>query len=266
MQQKYSSELELFESQLKHFVPANSFDAHAHLYQHDAAITGLPDSAENKQGDSGWHEYSHNLELWMGERRPSAGLFFAIPKPDLNRPAANQFLLNELKDQPESRALLLVTPLDQPSEIEKQIEAGGYVGFKVYHVYADRAETFQAEPQEYIPEWIWEIADQRSLAIMLHIVRPRAIADPINQAYIQEHCYQYPNAKLILAHAARGFCGNHTVEGIASLRSLDNVFFDTSAVCEPQAFEAILREFGTSRLMFGTDFSVDIECLVLQRI
>lgn len=256
MQQNFPSELELFESQLKHFVPPNSFDAHAHLYQHDTAITGLPESAENEQGDSGWNEYCHNLELWMGDRRPSAGLFFAIPKPDLNRPAANQFLLNELKDQPESRALLLVTPQDNPSEIETQIDAGGYAGFKVYHVYAEREETFQAEPQEYIPEWIWEIADKRSLAIMLHIVLPRAIADPVNQTYIQEHCLQYPHAKLILAHAARGFCGNHTVEGIASLRSLDNVFFDTSAVCEPQAFEAILREFGTSRLMFGTDFSV----------
>lgn len=256
MQQQDNSELALFEKQLKQFVPPNSFDAHAHLYPHDTAITGLPKVAENEQGESGWNEYCENLELWMGDRRPVAGLFFAIPKRKLDRPASNQYLLNQLQDQPGSRALLLVTPADQPAEIESQIDAGGYVGFKVYHIFAQREDTFQAEPQEYIPEWIWEIAHARSLAIMLHIVRPRAIADPINQVYIQEHCRQYPQAKLILAHAARGFCGNHTVEGIASLRGIDNVFFDTSAVCEPQAFEAIIREFGTTRLMFGTDFSV----------
>ncbi|MCA9017085.1 MAG: hypothetical protein KDA77_17265, partial [Planctomycetaceae bacterium] len=86
MPQNFPSELELFESQLKHFVPPHSFDAHAHLYQHDPAITGFPEAAENEQGDSGWREYCHNLELWMGDRRPSAGLFFAIPKRNLKRP------------------------------------------------------------------------------------------------------------------------------------------------------------------------------------
>jgi len=167
-----------------------------------------------------------------------------------------QFILSELSDQPGCRALLLVTPEDSPEEVEAQIISGKYSGFKVYHVYASRKNTLEAEPQEYIPEWVWELSNRYSLAIMLHMVRARAMADPINQSYIREHCLQYPNAKLILAHAARGFCGNHTTEGIASLRGLDNVFFDTSAVCESQPFEAILREFGTSRLMFGTDFSV----------
>jgi len=256
MNSRFPDDRELFESQLKNFVPPNSFDAHAHLYRPDDAISGLPESAENEHGVSGWKEFCHNLELWMGPLRPSAGLFFAIPKPTLNRPAANQFILSELEDQPGSRALLLVTPQDSPDEVETLIQSGNYSGFKVYHVYADRKDTLQAEPQEYIPEWVWELSNQYSLAIMLHMVRDRAIADPINQTYIQNHCIQYPHAKLILAHAARGFCGNHTVEGIASLRGLDNVFFDTSAVCEPQPFEAILREFGTSRLMFGTDFSV----------
>jgi glutamate-1-semialdehyde 2,1-aminomutase len=61
---------------------------------------------------------------------------------------------------------------------------------------------------------------------------------------------------LILAHGARGFCAQHTVEGIGALRGLGNVYFDTSAICEPGAFEAILREFGPRRLMFGTDFTV----------
>ena len=51
------------------------------------------------------------------------------------------------------------------------------------------------------------------LLIMLHMVLDRAIADERNQQYIREHCVRYPNARLVLAHAARGFCGAHTVEG-----------------------------------------------------
>jgi glutamate-1-semialdehyde 2,1-aminomutase len=61
---------------------------------------------------------------------------------------------------------------------------------------------------------------------------------------------------LILAHAARGFCAWHTVEGIESLRGLENVYFDTSVVCEPGAMQAILRVFGASRLMYGSDWPV----------
>ncbi len=116
--------------------------------------------------------------------------------------------------------------------------------------------TFEAPTEAFLPDWAWELADRRGLAIMLHIVRAGALADPINQAYIRQHCLRYPNARLILAHAARGFCGAHTVAGIASLRGLDNIYFDTSAVCEAAPLEAILREFGPRRLLFGTDFPV----------
>ena len=158
--------------------------------------------------------------------------------------------------QPGSRALMLIHPKDDPSSVEAEVEASGFVGFKVYHVYADRQDTFNAECHEFLPDWAWEIANRRSLAIMLHIVRSRALADPSNQQAIRAHCLKYPGARLILAHAARGFCAAHTVEGIASLRGIENVYFDTSAICEPPAYEAILREFGPRRLLFGTDQDV----------
>src|SRR4029078_8839951 len=113
-----------------------------------------------------------------------------------------------------------------------------------------------ARPEEYIPRWAWELADRHGLCIMLHIVMRRSLADPANQHYIRQHCLEFPNARLVLAHAARGFCGRHTVEGISSLRGLGNLFFDTSVICEPDAMQAILGTFGPTRLMLGTDFPV----------
>jgi glutamate-1-semialdehyde 2,1-aminomutase len=91
---------------------------------------------------------------------------------------------------------------------------------------------------------------------MLHMVKPRALADAAHQRYIRERCLAYPHAKLVLAHCARGFNPRHTVEGIDSLRGLDNVFFDNSANCEATAHEAILRAFGPTRLFFGLDHPV----------
>ena len=132
----------------------------------------------------------------------------------------------------------------------------GFRGFKAYHMFAPVADTYEAALGDFLPEWAWELAQRHELAIMLHMVRRRALSDPDNQAYIRDHCRRYAHAKLILAHAARGFCAQHTIEGIEALRGVENVYFDTSAICESGALEAVLRVFGPSRLMFGTDWPV----------
>ena len=89
------------------------------------------------------------------------------------------------------------------------------------------------------------VAHELGLTITLHIVRDRALADPLNQATIKRYCQDFPNMRLILAHAARGFNPWHTIEGIDSLRGLSNVFFDTSAVTEAGAFRSHRRDYGT---------------------
>ncbi len=215
-----------------------------------------PALAENGPENVTRSVYTDRVSMWMPDRCPTGGLFFPWPTKTLDVDAANRHLADQMKGDPNSRGLMMVTPRQQPSDVERQIDDHGFVGFKVYHLFAERKETMFAPTEEFIPEWAWEMADRRGLVIMLHMVRPRALAEPENQQYIRDRCQRYPGAKLILAHAARGFCGKHTVRGIDSLRGLDNVYFDTSAVCESAAFEAILRVFGPTRLLFGTDFCV----------
>ncbi len=248
---------ELFDvSGLRKFVPQNSFDVHAHLYRGIDANKSLPQNLEDNAGNVGFTSYCQALQSWMGDLCPTDGLFFPFPKAGIDRSAANRFLHDELIQRPNSRGLMLIGMDDQPAAVEDAVSQNGWSGFKVYHVYAARQQTDEAEIGEFLPAWIWEIANQRELVIMLHMVRSRALADPLNQQYIRKHCLQFPHARLILAHAARGFCGRHTVEGINSLRGLDNVFFDTSAICEADPLQVILQKFGPNRLMFGTDFPI----------
>lgn len=249
-------DLDLWQRHLADFVPPDAFDAHAHLWRVVDLGSPTPALAANGPEVVTRAVYDGRLSLWMPDRCPTGGLFFPFPTRVLDVESANRHLADELRTDPQSRGLMIATPRQDPAKVERQLEADGFIGFKVYHLFAERTDTLFAGTAEFIPEWAWELADQRNLAIMLHMVLPRAVAEPENQRYIREHCRQYPNAKLILAHAARGFCGRHTVEGIASLRGLDNVFFDTSAVCEASAFEAILEAFGPSRLWFGADFCV----------
>ena len=128
-------------------------------------------------------------------------------------------------------------------------------GFKIDHVSAAE-DTLNTRVEDFLPAWMWEIADRFDLVITLDMVCGRAIADPDNGRAFRECCRRYSNARVVLAHGACAFGTALTVEAIDSLRGLDNVFFDTSANCEPGAFQVILRVFGTRRLLYGSDFPV----------
>jgi len=254
--QYHDSDRQFFEKQLRSFVPPHSFDAHAHLYDLRQIIP------EVDHGDiSGPPQIDHevlvrSMRQWMGDRVVTDGLYFPYPTRELNCRMANNFLASALQDRPGSRGLMVIRPDDDPAAVEDQLKQHSFVGFKVYHVFVKRTDTFAAEQGEFLPEWAWELADRYGLAIMMHMVLSRALGDPRNQSYIRQHCRKYPGAKLVLAHAGRGFNARHTVDGIDFLRGLSNVMFDTSAVCEPTAFEAIIRAFGVTRLMYGSDFPV----------
>jgi glutamate-1-semialdehyde 2,1-aminomutase len=238
----------LFEKELGSFVPTDVFDAHAHLF--DLAHLGEPGPA------IGFEDYRRFQSRWMGDRAPKEGLFFPFPKREVDLQAANTFLHREVSTAEGSRGLALIRPDDDPSRVETEMSERGWAGLKVYHVFAERLDTMNAECGEFLPEWAWEIAHRQGLVLMLHLVLPRALAEERNQKYIRRHCLDYPEAKLILAHAARGFCGRHTLEGIGALRGLHNVYFDTSAICEPEPLAAVLETFGPSRLLYGSDFPV----------
>ncbi len=251
------SDCELFDRKLRSWMPPASFDFHAHLYDLRMLVPGSTADSFEGPAEVRYATYLDHQRSWLGDRCPAGTLFFPFPARMLDTAAANRFLLDEIGPRRTSLAgLMIIKPTDDPDSVEAQVARDGWSGFKVYHVFAARSDSFLAEPGEFLPDWAWEIADRRGLVIMLHMVLKRALADERNQRYIREHCVRYPSARLVLAHAARGFCAAHTVEGIDSLRGLDNVWFDTSAICEPAALEAILRTFGTTRLLYGSDFPV----------
>lgn len=244
-----AADRELFEAKIGEFVPPDAFDAHAHWYELGHLIEG----AETPVGFDAMLE---SMRKWMGDRVISEGLYFGFPTRTVDRKAENRFVADQVRAHPGCAGLMLISPDDDPAEVERTLIEDRFSGFKVYHVFAEREDTFNAEQGEFLPDWAWEIADRRGLWITMHMVLPRALSDPRNLSYILEKCRNYRGANLVLAHAARGFNAGHTIDAIDKLRGLDNVYFDTSAICEPAAFEAIIRATGTTRLMYGSDFPV----------
>lgn len=247
---------ELFDRELNSFVPRRLFDAHAHWYCADHFLPGdVPALVKSGPPVAGSAEFDRQMEPLIPDRK-TEGLFFPFPHPTVDANAENEFLFQELQKRPGSRGQMLITPDQDPEFIRESVRRFGFVGLKCYHVYSPRRPTFDSLIEEYLPEEQVRIAHEEGLSITLHMVRARALADVANQQTIRHYCERYPNMRLILAHAARGFNAHHTILGIESLRGLHNVWFDTSAVTDCGAIEAIINVMGHKRVLYGSDFPV----------
>jgi len=247
---------ELFDRELDSFVPPTIFDAHGHWYRADHfAAEAMPVLVRSGPAVAGSAAFDEAMGQFCPNRRIE-GLFFPFPHAGLCVDAANDFLHQQLRERPGARGQMLITPSQDPEFIRETVRRQAFVGLKCYHVYSSRQPTFDSLIDEFLPESQVRVAHEEGLSITLHIVRARALADPANQQWIRSHCERYPNMRLILAHAARGFNPHHTMLGIDSLCGLNNVWFDTSAVTDSGAIEAIVRTFGHTRVLYGADFPV----------
>ncbi len=240
------------------FLPDQIFDAHAHLFTHEHLAEDSADGfldTPNPQGLAEFYEYSE----WLHPQgRTNGGLFFGLAFLG-DRVGNNEYISAEVHSPLGKNAFgqMIVSPDMSAEYVHSEVKRLGMVGLKCYHTMANVAgPTWHAPIEAYLPEAQMRVANELGLTITLHMVRDRALADPINQATIRRYCETYPNMQLILAHAARGFNPWHTIEGIHSLQGLDNVWFDTSAVTEAGAFEAIIETMEHHRLLYGTDFHV----------
>lgn len=242
------------------FLPESVFDIHAHLYRLSDLDVPAPGPLTEGPAEATVGVWRRHLAKQVKPAHLKGGLFCPFPPFPSRRPgrlqAANEFVVAQAASDRSSKFLALISSRMPPEQVERFLGHPQMAGFKPYHFYSLTKPTFRAAVEDYLPEWAWKTADRRGLIIMLHLVRDLALADPGNQRQIVEMCSRYPGARLILAHAARGFHARNTINGLPALRGLGNVWFDTSGICEPGALRAILQEFGPRRLLWGSDFPV----------
>lgn len=234
---------------LSDFLPSRIIDMHTHLYRftEEQQISGTIEA-------DGMTLHSTMQDL-LGPRVEQY-LSFPFPLKDLQFDSANAHICEESLKHEFIRGLMIIKPEDDPDQVRATVQKQSICGFKCYHHYAACGDTFEASVEEFLPDWAWEIADQQNLIIMLHLVKSQALSDPDNLGYLRDRLTRFKNARLVLAHCARGFAARNTLEGLETVRQFENLFFDTSAVCEPAAMEAIIRSTGVTRLMYGSDYPV----------
>ena len=88
---------------------------------------------------------------------------------------------------------------------------------------------------------------------MLHVSKPRGMADDENLAEIARLVRDFPNCHFILAHCGRCFIPPNMESALDKLPVAENLWVDTSAVCDLGVFMELLRRYDRSRILFGTD-------------
>ena len=247
---------------LDDFLPDRIFDAHAHLY--DASfVSGSANGggAFSIRDHCEVAEYMEDMKPLLGNREVRLNIVTtpdgSMAKADSHdRQASTAFLVDQLTRFPGHVGEVIVGPDDTQNEIVAMLQHPNIRGFKCYHLMAHKKPTMDAAIEAYLPESAWEVADQKGFAITLHMVKDKALSDPINRDYIVRMAKRYPNAVLILAHAARSFAAWTAVEAVDAVKSLDNVWFDFSGICESPAEFQIMRKCGVDRCMWGSDYPI----------
>jgi glutamate-1-semialdehyde 2,1-aminomutase len=249
-------------AELNDFVPSAVYDAHLHVYTKDDLKHAKIGLIEDGPYDCGVEAVKAHMADFMPQSVFDGGILMPFPTFGGDMDKVNDYLVAELDKSKMSRGLIGIKPDYPEDRVRYYLENPQIKGFKPYHVFSKSKPTWHSSLEGFLPEWVWKIADENGLLIMLHMVKDLAVADPQNQAEIRSMCLKYPQAKLILAHAARCFHAPNAKKGLKSLRGLENIWFDMSGICEAEPIKEIIYEFGPDRLMWGSDFPV---CMIRGR-
>lgn len=249
----------IWQEELEAFVPTKVFDIHTHAYRWafnlDPGKEGGPDwgFVGRDFPEADWKLLERCDRLLMPGREVHR-LMFPFPfAPACDFSASNEFVSRQANLDAPSGALMLVHPAMDPEEIERQLDRHGFLGFKPYRFYSTTGDPVECRITDFLPRRQIEIAHRRRLLIMMHLSKRNAVADPQNIEDLTALAAEFPGAQWILAHCARSYSTWAIEKAAPHLCKLPNVWYDTSSVCESDAFDALFSGVGVERVMYGSD-------------
>ncbi len=248
----------IYEEELCPWMPDKIIDSHVHigLDEHCAPISEerLRTNWAYEVGVSqSWEQYCETVRTLFPRQSVSA-LVTGVPFREMDLDRNNEYVISGLPD-PDTRALFVSRPEWPPDLVDQAFERG-FVGLKPY---PDLARG-DSDPSifDFLPHSHLKVLDSRGGILLLHIPRPRRIADPDNIAEIREICNRYPNVKVIVAHIGRAFCLPPALTGLPPLVDCPNLWFDNAANLNPDVMAYAIELFGPERIVYGSDLPITL--------
>jgi len=249
---------QVYEQELRGFLPTRIFDAHVHLFDVSCLRPGaqFPPRSIYQKFDGvfpletclAWAKAFLPDQEFHLNSFGHAGL-----ESDLDTAADYS---GRISDNHRFFGMALVSPRDTAEAVIRRVERNHLVGYKPYLNFVDWKAPSEVTIHDMLPEDQMEAANERGLAITLHIPRSGRLADPVNQREMVEICNRYPCAHIIFAHIGRAYYLQNVIGFLDRIAACPNAYIETAMVNHEGVLEYTFRHFPRERILFGSDAPV----------
>ena len=244
----------IYHTEIEPWLSARLFDAHSHMFINDChpnleESIFLGDDPLMTDVDLPW------LQQWWNTLIPNRdirGMVMGYPHVDTQVPEENRIVAAQCAPEHYPFAWL-VKPQDDLGQLEADIQQYKPAVLKPYMCWVTGKPMNDSSVTDLIPEGQLALADKYGLAVMLHVAKPQGMGDADNLADINRLAAKYPKCQFILAHCGRCFITPNAELMVETLNRADNIWMDTSAVCDAGVFLTVLKHYDRKKILFGTD-------------
>ncbi len=249
-----------YREKLQSFLPDRIIDVHTHVWLKDfrqAPPTGRAVTWPLRvAGQDPVADLIETYDLLFPGKAARPVMFSFVESHEDDFEAANAYVSRAAREHGFA-ALVFASPRWSAQRLEHEIQAGGFVGAKVYltlspaDIPVDQIRIF-----DFLPHQQLEVLNEHGWIVMLHIPRSGRLRDPVNLADMLEIDQRYPKARVIIAHVGRAYCPEDVGDAFAVLRDTKHLLFDISANTNAAVFEQLIRTVGPRRIFFGSDLPI----------
>jgi len=248
---------------LEDWLPPRIFDAHTHVNEPEFRVEEMTDQKRRQYWVNevaepiGASDAARCYELVFPGREFSC-LAFGHPEPSYDVQRSNTALGRECVERGWYR-LAVVGPDWSAERVAAELDQPSTLGVKVYYALipgqdpTTRDKYLEASIFDFLPHHQLELLDERGAWLTLHVPKADRLAAPQNIAEIKEIRRRYPNVVVVLAHLGRSYTLPHAQESLPKLADDEGLYFDNSAVMNPDVHRFALETLGPRRILYGTD-------------
>lgn len=155
-------------------------------------------------------------------------------------------------------ALAVISPHWSRQEVLAAIDHPRVIGVKPYYAMigqdpTSRDKYLEADIFDFLPHHQLEVLNARGSWVTLHVPKSARLGHASNISQIRRIREQYPDITLVIAHLGRSYTLPHAQESLPLLAEDEGLYFDNSAVLNPQVHRYALELLGPRRICWGTD-------------
>ncbi|MEN8255653.1 MAG: amidohydrolase family protein [Verrucomicrobiota bacterium] len=156
------------------------------------------------------------------------------------------------------KSLAVVRPQWSAEKVSELLDQTSVIGIKVYYALISVDKTtrdrhIEASIFEFLPHHQLEVLNERKSWLTLHVPKADRLGHPDNITEVKKVREMYPDIKLVIAHLGRCYTLAHAKEALPLLANDPGLYFDNSAVFNPEVHRYALELLGPQRILYGTD-------------